>query len=72
MAIFSVFQILSVLAVALYLIGILNNLFSDRENACEMTYMYEYPQYVVRKSKSLLFIKFDEHLKIFFKTFSEN
>lgn len=47
MAIFSLFQLASVVVFALFLVGFLNILLSDKENECEMTYMFEYPQFVV-------------------------
>ncbi|VVD00800.1 unnamed protein product [Leptidea sinapis] len=42
----SVFQLLSLIFVALYFLGIFNMNFSDRNNYCAMTYMFEYPQFV--------------------------
>ncbi|XP_013199791.1 GPI inositol-deacylase [Amyelois transitella] len=42
----SVFQIISVLFVAGYLLGVLNLHFSDKNNYCVMTYMFEFPQFV--------------------------
>lgn len=43
----SVFQILSLIFVLGYLLGVLNLYFSDKNNYCIMTYMFEYPQFVV-------------------------
>ena len=43
----SVFQILSLIFVLGYLFGVLNLYFSDKNNYCIMTYMFEYPQFVV-------------------------
>lgn len=43
----SVFQILSIVFVLSYLLGVLNLYFSDKNNYCIMTYMFEYPQFVV-------------------------
>ncbi|XP_053607259.1 GPI inositol-deacylase [Plodia interpunctella] len=42
----SVFQITSVLFVVGYLLGVLNLHFSDKNNYCIMTYMFEFPQFV--------------------------
>ncbi|XP_064071825.1 GPI inositol-deacylase isoform X2 [Vanessa tameamea] len=42
----SAFQIISFIFVVGYFFGILNNYFSDKNNYCAMTYMFEYPQYV--------------------------
>ncbi|KAM3961034.1 LOW QUALITY PROTEIN: GPI inositol-deacylase [Aphomia sociella] len=42
----SIFQILSLLFVLGYLLGVLNLYFSDKNNYCLMTYMFEFPQYV--------------------------
>ncbi|KAJ8730055.1 hypothetical protein PYW07_017093 [Mythimna separata] len=42
----SVFQILSLIFVLGYLLGVLNLYFSDKNNYCIMTYMFEYPQFV--------------------------
>ncbi|PZC86466.1 hypothetical protein B5X24_HaOG209185 [Helicoverpa armigera] len=42
----SVFQILSFIFVLGYLLGVLNLYFSDKNNYCIMTYMFEYPQFV--------------------------
>ncbi|XP_050561004.1 GPI inositol-deacylase [Spodoptera frugiperda] len=42
----SVFQILSIVFVLSYLLGVLNLYFSDKNNYCIMTYMFEYPQFV--------------------------
>ncbi|CAG9786117.1 unnamed protein product [Diatraea saccharalis] len=42
----SVFQGLSILFVLGYLLGILNLHFSDKNDYCIMTYMFEYPQFV--------------------------
>lgn len=46
----SIYQIVSLIFFVAFLLGILNIHFSDRTNYCEMTYMYEYPQFVVRLS----------------------
>lgn len=43
----SAVQIISCLFVVAYLFGILNNYFSDKNNYCAMTFMFEYPQFVV-------------------------
>lgn len=43
----SIFQILSFLFVLGYLFGILNVYFNDKNNYCVMTYMFEYPKFVV-------------------------
>ncbi|XP_073945393.1 GPI inositol-deacylase isoform X2 [Choristoneura fumiferana] len=42
----SIYQIVSLIFFVAFLLGILNIHFSDRTNYCEMTYMYEYPQFV--------------------------
>ncbi|CAG9093674.1 unnamed protein product [Plutella xylostella] len=42
----SLFQIISLLFFIVYLLGFLNTHFSDRQNYCVMTYMFEYPQFV--------------------------
>lgn len=42
----SAFQIISCIFVVAYLFGLLNNHFSDKNNYCGMTYMFEYPQFV--------------------------
>lgn len=42
----SVFQIFSLIFVLAYLVGVLNLYFSDKNNYCIMTYMFEYPQFV--------------------------
>lgn len=47
MAFVSVFQVLSIGLFCLFLVGILNVTFTDQENHCEMTFMFEYPQFVV-------------------------
>lgn len=49
---FSIFQIISFIFVVAYLFGLLNNYFSDKNNYCGMTYMYEYPQFVVSRLKN--------------------
>lgn len=46
----SVFQIVSFIFVLSFLLGVLNIHFSDKSNYCDMTYMYQYPQYVVSNS----------------------
>lgn len=58
-----IFQIISVIFVVVYVLGMLNIHFSDKNNYCIMTYMYEYPQFVVSSSfilsvttKNLLYI----------------
>ncbi|XP_050345839.1 GPI inositol-deacylase isoform X2 [Nymphalis io] len=40
------FQVISLIFVVFYLFGILNIYFSDKNNYCAMTYMFEYPQFV--------------------------
>lgn len=50
----SIFQILSLAFLFSYLLGILNIYFSDKNEYCEMTYMFEYPQFVVRSFFLLL------------------
>ncbi|XP_022125141.2 GPI inositol-deacylase [Pieris rapae] len=42
----SIFQLVSIIFLLFYLIGILNVNFSDKNNYCAMTYMFEYPQFV--------------------------
>ncbi|XP_045772052.1 GPI inositol-deacylase isoform X3 [Maniola jurtina] len=42
----SAFQLLSCVFVVGYFLGVLNNYFSDKNNYCAMTYMFEYPQFV--------------------------
>ncbi|XP_046960059.1 GPI inositol-deacylase [Vanessa cardui] len=42
----SAFQVISFIFVVGYFFGILNNYFSDKNNYCAMTYMFEYPQFV--------------------------
>ncbi|XP_041978231.1 GPI inositol-deacylase [Aricia agestis] len=42
----SIFQIISLVFVIGYLLGALNIYFSDKNNYCAMTYMFEYPQFV--------------------------
>ncbi|XP_037872633.1 GPI inositol-deacylase [Bombyx mori] len=42
----SIFQGLSLLFLLGYLLGVLNLHFSDKNNYCFMTYMFEYPQFV--------------------------
>ncbi|XP_075973637.1 GPI inositol-deacylase [Anticarsia gemmatalis] len=42
----SLFQIISFIFVLGYLLGFLNVHFSDKNNYCLMTYMFEYPQFV--------------------------
>lgn len=46
----SVFQIVSLIFVLAYLVGVLNLYFSDRNDYCIMTYMFEYPQFVVSQN----------------------
>lgn len=45
--------LISLIATFLYLLGVHNFVTRVEENACEMTYMFEYPQYVVSCKKSL-------------------
>lgn len=47
----SIFQGLSLLFLLGYLLGVLNLHFSDKNNYCFMTYMFEYPQFVVSNLK---------------------
>lgn len=39
----------SMLVFLLYVIGAARYLVNNEENTCDMTYMFEYPQYVVSK-----------------------
>lgn len=48
------FLILSLGSLCLYLYGALTALTNVEENLCRMTYMYEYPQYVVSTALILL------------------
>lgn len=49
MTLISKFVILSLIATLIYFIGILIFITDHDENKCEMTYMFEYPQFVVSK-----------------------
>ncbi|XP_063380508.1 GPI inositol-deacylase [Cydia fagiglandana] len=42
----SIYQIIALIFFIAFLLGVLNIHFSDKKNYCEMTYMYEYPQFV--------------------------
>lgn len=42
----SIFQLISIIFVSGYLLGVFNIHFSDKTNHCLMTYMFEYPQFV--------------------------
>lgn len=37
----------------IYLLGAVHHLTNHEENTCEMTYMFEYPQYVVSVNKQI-------------------
>lgn len=47
MAAFNLFIAISGVVFAFFVLGIHNYLTAHEENSCEMTYMFEYPQYVV-------------------------
>lgn len=42
-----VFLVVSLFCLLLYLFGILTSIINVEENNCKMTYMFEYPQFVV-------------------------
>lgn len=41
------FLAISLVSLLLYLYGILTSIINVEENSCKMTYMFEYPQFVV-------------------------
>lgn len=43
----NIFLVISLICLSLYLFGLKNFLLSHEENACKMTYMYEFPQFIV-------------------------
>lgn len=43
----SVFTVCSLISLCFYLYGVLITISYNEKNACKMTYMYEYPQFVV-------------------------
>jgi hypothetical protein len=47
MAVIGPLVILSSIVFVIFMLGLHNFLISNEENGCEMTYMFEYPQYVV-------------------------
>lgn len=51
MAAIKFFVVFSCMVLASLIIGFHNLLTSVEENGCEMTYMFEYPQYVVSTQK---------------------
>ena len=53
MAAFNLFVAVSGVIFVFFILGIHNYLTAHEENSCEMTYMFEYPQYVVSKNYSL-------------------
>ncbi|XP_026469702.1 GPI inositol-deacylase-like [Ctenocephalides felis] len=42
----NIFLVISLICLSLYLFGLKNFLLSHEENACKMTYMYEFPQFI--------------------------
>lgn len=47
MAVIGSLVILSSIVFVVFMLGLHNFLISNEENGCEMTYMFEYPQFVV-------------------------
>lgn len=45
------FLAISLVSLLLYLFGILTSVINVEENSCKMTYMFEYPQFVVSMEK---------------------
>lgn len=41
--------VIFITATILYILGVVRYMTDYEENTCDMTYMFEYPQYVVRK-----------------------
>lgn len=65
----SVFQILSFVFFLSYLFGIINIHFNDKNDYCVMTYMYEYPQFVVSWFLIFNLSKFIEWVILIFSQF---
>lgn len=49
------FLAISLVSLLLYLFGILTSVINVEENSCKMTYMFEYPQFVVSTEKIIGF-----------------
>lgn len=51
-----IFLAISLVSLLLYLYGILTSIINVEENSCKMTYMFEYPQFVVSNKNLYLFL----------------
>lgn len=49
--------IVALVALIIYIYGILVTITSVEKNNCRMTYMFEYPQFVVSSEKVFIFLK---------------
>lgn len=43
------YAVIFITVTILYILGVVKYMTDHEENTCHMTYMFEYPQYVVRK-----------------------
>lgn len=50
--------VVALIALIIYLYGVLITITTQEKNTCEMTYMFEYPQFVVSKIFFLLHLQF--------------
>lgn len=48
--------IVALIALAIYMYGVLIAITTPEKNTCQMTYMFEYPQFVVSDSYFIFFI----------------
>lgn len=56
-----VLLVLSLVSLCSYMYGVWETLISTEENACKMTYMFEFPQFVVSKLKKFLVLHIKDH-----------